>query len=69
MRMKSRCVILITAAFVLQNAVHWLSGHPSVRPGGVGIVAISGGANIAFMMSYTCPQVGEDVLQLSSGRF
>ncbi|XP_070181668.1 acyl-coenzyme A thioesterase 1-like isoform X2 [Littorina saxatilis] len=45
-----------------ENTVTWLASHPSVRPGGIGIIAISGGAALGLMMAWKCPQVSAYVL-------
>ncbi|KAK7477483.1 hypothetical protein BaRGS_00031307 [Batillaria attramentaria] len=40
-----------------QEAAQWLSSHPNVKNGGVGVVAVSGGAAFASLMAWKCPEV------------
>ena len=48
-----------------QDAVTFLSSHPSVKEN-VGVIAVSGGAAVGLMMAYNCPQVRKLYLNLIS---
>lgn len=37
--------------FVFQNAVELLASHPKVSPGGVGVVGVSKGAELAHLVA------------------
>lgn len=40
-----------------EEAVSWLSAHPSVKPGGIGMVGVSSGGTLSLLTAITCPQV------------
>ncbi|XP_031572536.1 acyl-coenzyme A amino acid N-acyltransferase 1-like [Actinia tenebrosa] len=44
-----------------QEAVEWLKNHPQVRPGGVGVLGISKGADIILLLAANCPDVAATV--------
>ena len=43
--------------FLFQEAVSWFSSHRAVKDGGIGVVAVSSGAQFALLMAWQCPQV------------
>ena len=42
---------------VVQDTVRWFTSHPSVKDGGIGVVAVSGGAAFALIMGWKFPEV------------
>jgi dipeptidyl aminopeptidase/acylaminoacyl peptidase len=44
-----------------QEAVEWLKKHPLVVPGGVGVLGISHGADIALLLAANCNDVAATV--------
>ena len=43
------------------EAVKWLKNHPQVQPGGIGLLGISKGADIALLLTANCPDVAATV--------
>ncbi|XP_046559281.1 acyl-coenzyme A thioesterase 1-like [Haliotis rubra] len=41
------------------DAVDWLASHPSVQPGGIGVVGTSKGGELAFLLGMATDQVSE----------
>lgn len=40
-----------------QNAVDWLASHPCVRTGGIGMVGVSKGGQLAFLLGMATDKV------------
>ena len=50
-------LMIIQLTDVAQDTVRWFTSHPSVKDGGIGVVAVSGGAVFAQVMGWKIPQV------------
>ncbi|KAL8622877.1 hypothetical protein ACOMHN_026998 [Nucella lapillus] len=49
-----------------ENAVNWLSSLPSVKTDSIGVMGTSGGAALAMIMGWKCPQV-KAVVRINGG--
>ncbi|XP_013404605.1 acyl-coenzyme A amino acid N-acyltransferase 1 isoform X1 [Lingula anatina] len=52
-----------------KEGAEWLSHHPSVTPGGIGVIGTSKGAEIALLMGIHFPQVIKAVVNVSGAAY